>query len=74
MKRHLQQPATVDTISANTGIGNAPAPDAGDVRHPSHPEERYRDERVRLPAEEDAAASALLREVLAGGQAAAGSS
>ena len=44
----------------------AASPDAGYARHPSRPEERYRDERVRLPAEEDAA-SALLREVLAGG-------
>ena len=37
-----------------------------DTRHPSRPGERYRDQRVRLPADEDAA-SALLREVLAGG-------
>ena len=101
MKRHIQQPATVDTIGANTGIGNAPfagererkvapvcsdslaetrggsaqqgasPPDAEDARHPLRPEERFRDERVRLPAQEGAA-SALLREVLAGGQAAAG--
>jgi hypothetical protein len=32
----------------------ASPPDPGDARHPSHPEERYRDECVRLPAEEDA--------------------
>ncbi len=44
----------------------ASPPDPGHARHPSRPEERYRDERVRLPAEADAA-SALLREVLAGG-------
>ena len=62
MKPHLQQPATGDTIGANTGIENALAPADGKA----HPEERYRDELVRLPAQEDAA-SALLREVLAGG-------
>ena len=44
----------------------ASPPDAGYARRPSLPEERYRDERVRLPADEDAA-SALLREVLAEG-------
>jgi hypothetical protein len=32
----------------------ASPPDPGDARHPSRPEERYHDERVRLPAEEDA--------------------
>jgi hypothetical protein len=62
VKPHLQQPATGDTIGANTGIENALAPADGKA----HPEERYRDELVRLPAQEDAA-SALLREVLAGG-------
>ena len=62
MKRHLQQPATVDPIGANTGMGDAPAPADGKA----HPEERYYEESVRLPAQEDAA-SALLREVLAGG-------
>jgi hypothetical protein len=40
--------------------------DAGYARRPSRPEERYRDELVRLPAQEGAA-SALLREVLAVG-------
>ena len=32
----------------------ASPPGPGDARHPSYPEERYHDERVRLPAEEDA--------------------
>ncbi len=55
-----------ETRGGSAQQGASP-PDAGDVRrHPSHPEERYRDELVRLPAQEDAA-SALLREVLAGG-------
>jgi hypothetical protein len=62
MKPHPQQPATGDTTGANTGIGNTPAPDAGDAPHPSHQEGCYHDERVRLPAEGGAA---LLREVLA---------
>ncbi len=41
----------------------ASPPDPGDARHPSRPEERYRDERVRLPAEEDARL-AFLRAVI----------
>lgn len=49
----------MDTIGANTGIGNALAPADGKA----HPGERYYDEHVRLPAEGDAA-SALLREVI----------
>ena len=32
----------------------ASSPDPGEARLPSRPEQRYRDERVRLPAEEDA--------------------
>ena len=32
----------------------ASTPDPGGARQPSRPEERYRDEPVRLPAEEDA--------------------
>ncbi len=44
----------------------ASPPDAGDARRPSHPEGRYHDERVQLPADQ-VAASALLREVLAEG-------
>jgi hypothetical protein len=54
-----------ETRGGSAQQGASP-PDAGYTRHPSRPEERYRDELVRLPAEEDAA-SALLREVLAGG-------
>jgi hypothetical protein len=54
-----------ETRGGSAQQGASP-PDAEDARHPLHPGERYRDELVRLPAQEDAA-SALLREVLAGG-------
>ena len=56
----------LDETRGGSAQQGASPPDAGYTRHPSRPEERYRDELVRLPAEEDAA-SALLREVLAGG-------
>ena len=35
----------------------------GDARHPSRPEERYREEQIRLPADKDAKL-AFLREAL----------
>ena len=36
------------------GAQGASPPDAGDARRPSRPEERYHEEQIRLPAEEDA--------------------
>ena len=49
-----------------SGQGASP-PDAGDARHPSHPEERYHDERVRLPADKNAKL-AFLRGVISRGE------
>ena len=45
-----------DSLAETQGGGaqGASPPDPPDARRPSRPEERYRDQRVRLPAEEDA--------------------
>ncbi len=49
-------PVCSEPLAENRGgsAQGASPPAPPDARHPSRPEERYRDQRVRLPAEEDA--------------------